>query len=56
MQEIYDVTQKINLNNASILYLFTGDDSITFEKASQEAKWKKKEISAINKNSTWDLT
>lgn len=58
IQEIYDAKKRINLNDASMFYLFSGEDPIMFGKASQEAKWKramKEEINVINKNNTWDL-
>ena len=59
IQEIYDATERINLNDVNMLYLFSGNDPITFEEAYQEDKWKKamkEEINSIIKNNKWDLT
>jgi hypothetical protein len=42
-----------------MLYLFSGNDPITFEEAYQEDKWKKamkEEINSIIKNNKWELT
>jgi len=59
IQEIYDVTERINLDDVNMLCLFSGNDPITFEEAYQEDRWKKamkEEISSIIKNNTWELT
>ena len=59
IQEIYDVTERINLDDVNMLCLFSGNDPITFEEAYQEDRWKKaikEEINSIIKNNTWELT
>jgi len=59
IQEIYDVTERINLDDVNMLCLFLGNDPITFEEAYQEDKWKKamkEEINSIVKNNTLELT
>ena len=59
IQEIYDVTERMNLDDVNMLCLFSGNDPITFEEAYQEDKWKKamkEEINSIQKNNTWELT
>jgi len=59
IQEIYDVTERINLDDVNMLCLFSRNDPITFEEAYQEDRWKKamkEEINSIIKNKTWGLT
>jgi hypothetical protein len=59
IQEIYDATERMNLDDVNMLCLFSGNDPITFEEAYQEDKWKKamkEEINSIQKNNTWELT
>jgi hypothetical protein len=36
IQEIYDVTERINLHDVNMFCLFSGNDPITFEEAYQE--------------------
>jgi len=58
IQEIYDVIERINLDDVNILCLFSGNDPIIFEEVYQEDRWKKaikKEINYIIKNNTWEL-
>jgi len=59
IQEIYYVTERINLDDVNMFCLFSGNDPITFEEAYQEDRWKKamkEEINSIIKNNTWELT
>ena len=59
IQEIYDVTERMDLDDVNMLCLFSENDPITFEEAYQEDRWKKamkKEINSIRKNDTWELT
>ena len=58
-QELYDVTEEVEENDAVFFAFFAGEDPISFDDAHQEEKWRramKEEIGSIERNDTWELT
>lgn len=58
IQEIYNIIQRLDLDDFNMLCLFTGSNPLIFEETVQEEKWRiamKDEMNAISKNDTWEL-
>ena len=60
LHDIYDETEEITNNDVNNLFcLFVDSEPLNFEEAMRDKRWRQameKEIKAIEKNNTWELS